>query len=94
MNAARWNELYPVGTAVDYEPIKGDGVYDRTRTRSEAWTLGSGHAVALIEGRSGGVHLDHLNVILGFPCCSVYGAGNGEHGEDCESGQTDDVEPL
>lgn len=34
-----------------------------SRTRSEAWELGHGAAVVLIEGRPGGVDLTHLEVM-------------------------------
>jgi hypothetical protein len=62
--AADWNEAHPVGTPVvltnDY------GTLIRTRTRSEAWTLGSsphapGHtAVVKVDGIAGGYHLDRI----------------------------------
>lgn len=31
--------------------------------RSEAWALGDGSVVVLIEGRSGGVYLSHIEVL-------------------------------
>lgn len=63
--AASWNAAYPVGTAVRYwpfyPPVEGVPPLD-TRTRSEAWSLGDGSVVVLIEGKSGGVHLSHIEV--------------------------------
>lgn len=33
-----------------------------TTTRSEAWALGDGSVVVLVVGRTGGVHLSHIEV--------------------------------
>jgi hypothetical protein len=65
MTETAWNAAYPVGTAVRYWPIwpPVDGLPPvDTKTRSEAWTLGSGDVVVLIEGKSGGVHLSHIEI--------------------------------
>lgn len=63
--AVSWNAAYPVGTAVRYypiyPPIESVSPVDTT-TRSEAWTLGDGSVVVLIEGKAGGVHLSHVEV--------------------------------
>lgn len=64
--AVSWNADHPVGTAVRYWPIYPpiEGVPPRdTTTRSEAWTLGDGSVVVLVEGVSGGVHLSHVEVL-------------------------------
>lgn len=61
-----WNAAHPVGTAVRYWPIyPPHGIVPPvdTTTRSEAWALGDGSVVVLIEGRSGGVHLSHIEVL-------------------------------
>jgi hypothetical protein len=61
-----WNALHPTGTPVRYWPVYPpvDGVPPQnTKTRSEAWTLGDGSAVVLVEGRAGGVWLAHLEVL-------------------------------
>ena len=34
-----------------------------TTTRSEAWTLGDGSVVVLVSGKTGGVHLSHVEVL-------------------------------
>ena len=63
--AVSWNAAYPVGTAVRYWPIYPpiDGVPpEDTTTRSEAWTLGDGSVVVLVAGKTGGVHLSHIEV--------------------------------
>lgn len=61
-----WNASYPPGTAVRYWPIYP--AIDScppvdTTTRSEAWALGDGTVVVLIEGHTGGVALSHVEVI-------------------------------
>lgn len=63
MNASEWNAKHPVGTPVIYFSVQGelDNGFE-TKTRSEAWELGSGAAVVSISGRTGGVHLTHLYV--------------------------------
>ena len=65
MTESAWNEAHPVGTSVRYWPIwpphEGLPPVD-TRTRSEAWTLGDGSVVVMIEGKTGGVHLSHIEV--------------------------------
>jgi len=61
--AADWNRRFPVGTPVRYFPARNRFDHLETQTRSDAWTLGGGDAVVLVEGRSGGVSLDHLIVV-------------------------------
>ena len=63
--AESWNAAYPVGTRVRYWPVcppHGIPPVDTT-TRSEAWTLGDGSVVVLVDGKSGGVHLSHIEVL-------------------------------
>lgn len=63
--AEQWNALFPVGTPVRYwpvyPPVEGIPPVD-TKTRSEAWALGDGSVVVKVEGRTGGVHLSHVEV--------------------------------
>lgn len=61
--ADAFNEHVPVGTAVRYFPIRGYFSHLETRTRSKAWALGSGQVVVMVDGKSGGVAIDHLVVI-------------------------------
>lgn len=64
--AASWNAAHPVGTLVRYFPVYPpiESVPPvETRTRSEAWALGDGSVVVLVEGMSGGVHLNHVEAI-------------------------------
>lgn len=65
MAVAEWNSKHPVGTAVRYWPVLppvNSMPPTDTVTRSEAWALGDGTAVVLIEGRSGGVALSHVEI--------------------------------
>lgn len=63
MKADEWNQRYPVGTPVRYHPIIDDHESVVSKTRSEAWELGHGAAVVKIEGRTGGVLLEAIEVI-------------------------------
>jgi len=63
MTADEWNERHPSGTAVRYYPVRGDMYSEDTETRSEAWELGHGAPVVKVVGRTGGVLLEHLQVI-------------------------------
>lgn len=65
--ADSWNSAHPIGTAVRYwpvyPPIESVPPIDTT-TRTTAWTLGDGSVVVSIVGKSGGVHLSHVEVIV------------------------------
>ena len=64
--AESWNAAHPIGTAVRYwhvyPPVDGVPPVDTT-TRSEAWALGDGSVVVLVVGKTGGVHLAHIEVL-------------------------------
>ena len=62
--AETWNKAHAIGLAVRYTAVRGrKSPEDRdTRTRSEAWAA-SGSAIVLIDGKAGGVSLDHLEVL-------------------------------
>jgi hypothetical protein len=62
MTAEEWNFRYPPGTEVLYYPLRGREDYVMTRTRSEAWELGDGTPVVLVEGKTGGISLEHLRI--------------------------------
>ena len=51
---------YPVGTPCRYYPIAGEREHLKTKTRSEAWALGHGAVVVKVEGKAGGVDINHL----------------------------------
>lgn len=63
LTAAQFNKLIKVGRAVRYYPVAGHAEFTDTRTRSEAWELGSGDPVVMVEGRAGGVAVNHLVLI-------------------------------
>ena len=66
MTAEEWNRKYKVGTVIKYYPWLGpNSSAEISKTRSEAWELGNGDAVVLIEGRSGGVALRNVEVLDG-----------------------------
>jgi hypothetical protein len=59
VTAEQWNAKYPVGTPIAFFPIKGRMEHTDTKTCSEAWELGGGQVVVKIEGRAGGVAIQH-----------------------------------
>ncbi len=61
MTAAEFNARYAIGAAVTYTPVLGGPEQIPTRTRSDAWTLGSGHAVVLVDGSIGGVAVQAIS---------------------------------
>jgi hypothetical protein len=68
--ADAWNAKHPVGTPVIAYPwVRPEHpAFDPktvlvTRTRSVAWPLGHGEPVVLVEGYSGGIVLEHIDVI-------------------------------
>jgi len=63
MTADHFNELYPEGTQFRYYPVRGDVEFIETKTRSHAWELGDGTPVVLIEGKTGGVCIEHLRAL-------------------------------
>lgn len=54
-----WNAKHPVGKAIVYESIRGEGESHRGESTSEAEVLGGHSAVIWISGKSGCVDLDH-----------------------------------
>lgn len=66
--AEQWNAQYPVGTPVLFTPVLGqeDAFPKESRkTRSEAWELGHGEPVVMLEGRTGGCALSHCEPVPG-----------------------------
>lgn len=62
--AADWNAKYPVGTPVSYTAYPHAEPF-ASKTRSEAWELGHGEPVVLIEGKTGGICLFALKPYIG-----------------------------
>lgn len=61
-SAQHFNANYPPGTPVCL--INDDGLAELTKTRSEAWLLGSGDPVVMVKGRAGGYLLDRIHPII------------------------------
>ena len=61
--STKFNELVPIGTRVRYWPLAKDDRFVETRTRSEAWKIRD-HVSVMVEGTSGGVSVEHLQVIV------------------------------
>lgn len=64
LSADEFNRLCPIGTDVIYYPVLGRKTHERTVTRSEAWELRSGHVVVKIKGRTGGVSVTNLIILI------------------------------
>jgi len=60
--AAAWNLANPVGTRVRYFPVIDAVRYVETTTRSEAFVLSGHTAVVFVEGVSGCVAIEALEV--------------------------------
>jgi hypothetical protein len=60
VNAKEFNQKCPTGSPVLYYPVAGRPESAKTVTRSKAWTLDSGQVVVKIEGRAGGVSVNHI----------------------------------
>ena len=58
MTAEQWNEKHKVGIGVLVK--LDDGRLWHTKTRSQAWVLGGGQPVVMLEGRSGGYDLSRV----------------------------------
>jgi len=58
MTAADWNAKHKPGTWVLV--MLDDGKIWNTKTRSEAWELGHGQPVVMLEGKSGGYDLSRV----------------------------------
>lgn len=71
--AKEFAEAHPVNTPCTFYPLKPFKREQAVATKiaSEPWVLGSGHVVVKIEGKSGGVSIEHL----------VFEAGGGDGGK-------------
>lgn len=61
MTAEEWNAKYEPGIRVLVK--EDDGSLLQSRTRSFAWTLGSGQPVVLLDGRAGGYDLSRVKPV-------------------------------
>lgn len=63
--AAEFAKGFPVGTPCVYFPTKPFNRAEavESKIRSEPWVLGHGAAVVAIEGKAGGVLLEHIAAV-------------------------------
>lgn len=59
------NSLNPIGSPCELR--RDNGMILRTRTRSEAWELGHGQAVVMVEGKAGGWMLERVTMLENHP---------------------------
>lgn len=57
------SRTFPIGKAVKYFPVSGQPGIEETTIRSRPWRTGSGAILIQVEGRSGGVSIDHLRMV-------------------------------
>jgi hypothetical protein len=62
VTAEAWNAAYKPGQPVIVR--RDDGSLWNTKTRSEAWNLGHGQPVVMLEGKSGGYDLSRVRPIF------------------------------
>ncbi len=53
-----WNDLYPVGTLIEYHPVIGESKHRIRRTRSEASILSNHTVVVFLEDETGCVAIE------------------------------------
>ena len=61
MTATEWNAIHRPGIGVLVK--LDDGKLWHTKTRSEAWELGGGQPVVMLEGRAGGYDLNRVTLM-------------------------------
>jgi len=62
MTAEEFAAVAPIGTPCTYYPVKPFRIDEalHTRIRSEPWALGHGQIVVKVEGKAGGVAIEHI----------------------------------
>ncbi|EKN3995807.1 hypothetical protein [Yersinia enterocolitica] len=63
LSADKFNQKYPVGSCFHYFSIKGIPDSVEVVTRTEAWALGHGDVVVSVNGRAGGLHIEHMKPV-------------------------------
>lgn len=64
MTPKGWNDNFSVGQPVIYFPVRGS--FDNHhigRTKTEAWDSGAGDTLVGVEGKSGGLFIEHLVIL-------------------------------
>ena len=54
--------VFGIGRPVTYRPVQGRFETEESVVRSKPWRTGSGAIIVLIEGRTGGVSIEHLSL--------------------------------
>ncbi|HHL2709900.1 TPA: hypothetical protein ACQ39K_001399 [Yersinia enterocolitica] len=63
LSADTFNQKYPVGSRFHYFSVKGIPDSVEVVTRTEAWALGHGAVVVSVNGRAGGLHIEHMKPV-------------------------------
>ena len=64
LSAERFNQKYPIGSSFNYFPNRGIPDSVDVVTRTEAWALGHGAVVVSVNGRAGGLSIEHLKPVV------------------------------
>ncbi|WP_432321813.1 hypothetical protein [Yersinia enterocolitica] len=64
LSAEIFNQKYPVGSRFNYFSVKGIPDSVEVVTRTEAWALGHGDVVVSVNGRAGGLHIEHMKPVV------------------------------
>jgi hypothetical protein len=83
MTSEEFNDIYSVGTSVNYHPIIGRSEHIKTITRSEAWTLPNGQAVVKVKGNAGCVSLEAISIAPSVERYVQLGRKTEDHKLDC-----------
>ncbi len=63
-SAKVFNQRYPVGTQFNYYLTPGVSARETVVTSSEAWHMRNGRVVVRVEGKLGGISVNHLEPIV------------------------------
>jgi len=63
MNIETIKQKFPIGQKVKYYSIKGFDSFTEHEIRSEPWALGHGDIVIKVTGKTGGLCVEHLELI-------------------------------
>ncbi|OVZ93609.1 hypothetical protein CBW58_05910 [Yersinia frederiksenii] len=63
LSADKFNQKYPVGSRFNYFSVMGIPDSVEVVTRTEAWALGHGAVVVSVNGRAGGLSIEHMKPV-------------------------------
>lgn len=84
-----FNAKHPVGSECFYYPVAGHSQRHLSKTRSRAWVIASNMPVVLLEGRSGGIHIDHLALLTAAPSTNSEASGKEHSGNETPTAQAE-----